>query len=216
MFQSESEHLVPRFVAEAAESCDVTTGKIRFSTFAVGVRNRFSFENLMWDNGVADEGAASSSSPWYAKVKHSGFLLGGVDILGCCFTCSWSIFAACTLFKRTHDGLIHRARNFLHVISSCVDSKRIGVALAAMSLEFRLTKSLCAVWPSCCAREGCIAPATTLSRFTHARSHYCKNWSGCHNSGRSVVCTLSFRVPCVFLVVSQLMTSIQYVKSTRF
>ena len=98
MFQSESEHLAPRrrFVAEAADSCDVTTGKIRFSTFAVGVRNRFSFENLMWDNGVADEGAASSSSPWYAKVKHSGFLLGGVDILGCCFTCSWSTFAACT------------------------------------------------------------------------------------------------------------------------
>ena len=126
MFQSESEHLAPRtrFVAEAADSCDVTIGKIRFSTFAVGVRNRFSFENLMWDNGVADEGAASSSSLWCAKVKHSGFLVG-VDILGCCFTCSWSTFAACTLFKRTHDGLIHRARNFLHVISSCVDSNEL-------------------------------------------------------------------------------------------
>ena len=78
----------------------------------------------MWDNGVADEGAASSSSPWYAKVRHSGFLLG-VDILGCCFTCSCSTFAACTLFKRTHDRLIHRARNFLHVISSGVDSNEL-------------------------------------------------------------------------------------------
>ena len=33
MFQSESDHLAPRrrFVAEAADSCDFTTGKIRFS-----------------------------------------------------------------------------------------------------------------------------------------------------------------------------------------
>ena len=44
--------------------------KIRFSTFAVGVRNRFSLENLMWDNIVADDG----SSLWYAKV--STFRLG--------------------------------------------------------------------------------------------------------------------------------------------
>ena len=107
MLQSESEHLAPRtrFVAEAADSCDVTTGKIRFSTFAVGVRNRFSFENLMWENGVADEGAASSSSPWYAKVRHS---LVGVSVgcghlggfMGCCFTCSCSTFAACTWLTR--------------------------------------------------------------------------------------------------------------------
>ena len=93
--------------------------------------------------------------------------------------------------------------------------KRIGVALAATSLEFRLTESLCAVWPSCCAREGCISPATTSRRFTRARSHYRENWGGCHNSGRSVVCTLSFHVPCVFLFVSQLMTSIHYVSKAR-
>ena len=103
----------------------------------------------------------------------------------------WSAGAECTLCRRTHDGRVAQLSSFDFLCGI----KRIGVALAAMSLDFRLTVSLCAVWPSCCALEGCIAPATTLSRFTHARSHYRENWGGCHNSGRSVVCTLSFRMP---------------------
>ena len=48
--------------------------KIRFSTFAVGVRNRFSFESLMWENDLTDEGAASSSSLW--RCRHSAVLCG--------------------------------------------------------------------------------------------------------------------------------------------
>ena len=37
----------------------------------------------------------------------------------------WSAGAACTLCTRTRDGLIHPARKFLNVISSCVDSNEL-------------------------------------------------------------------------------------------
>ena len=64
MVQYESEHLAPRrrFVAEAAD----WFWKDPF--LRSWCPKQVLRENLVWDNGVADEGAASSSSPWYAKV----------------------------------------------------------------------------------------------------------------------------------------------------